>query len=714
MRPRLGVDIGGTFTDFVLEIDGQRHTHKRLSTPDAPERAVLEGVQHLLRATALAPGMLGSVLHGTTLATNAVIERRGARTALLTTAGFRDVLETGFEARADQYDLLVRKPEPLVPRDLRLSVAERLSAQGQVLMPLDLNSLDAVIDALAERNVQSVAIGFLHSYVNPAHEQAAAERIAQRLPGIAISLSSAVSPEIREFERFSTTCVNAYVQPLMMSYLRRLADALAAIGITAPMLLMTSDGGLCDLDTACAFPVRLLESGPAGGALLAAHISDTLGLSRVLSLDIGGTTAKLCFIDDGEPQMSRSLEVARLYRFKPGSGIPLRIPVVELCEIGAGGGSIASVDALGCVQVGPRSAGAQPGPACYGLGGSEATLTDAHLVAGRLDPDYFAAGTLALDTDDARRALSSSVGNALNIDTDDAAYAVAEIADEAMASAAREHAIELGKSIAGRTLIAFGGSAPLHAARLATKLGIDRVVIPAAAGVGSAYGFLVAPVAFEVTRSLYQPLASLDISVAALLDALRTEAMEIVARVAPQAECHVNAAAYMRYRGQGYELKVPLPEIGTDADMAAVLRERFEACYRTLFGRLIDGAPIEILSWSVRVHAAASVPAHGTAGKPRNTQATRPARGADLPAPFSCRTLLDQGTRERINAAFYRRAILPTEASIAGPAVVVDEETTIVVPPDFKAHIIDGGHLLLERIAAASSSEAGTDTLRHD
>lgn len=700
LPPRIGIDIGGTFTDFVFELGDERHTYKCLSTPHAPEQAVIAGIAHLLQLTDTPASALGAVLHGTTLATNAVIERRGARTALVTTAGFRDVIETGCEARADHYDLRVKKPEPLVPRDLRLTVVERMGAKGQVLLPLDEVSVDRVADALAAQEVRSVAIAFMHSYANADHEKRTAERLMRRLPDLSFSLSSDVSPELREFERFSTTCVNAYVLPLMASYLQRLSEALKSMGIDVPLLMMTSDGGLCDVETARRYPVRLLESGPAGGALLASHVSRTLGLDRVLSLDIGGTTAKLCFIDDGSPQMSRALEVARLYRFKPGSGIPLRIPVVELCEIGAGGGSIAGIDRLGRVKVGPTSAGSQPGPACYGLGGAHATLTDTHLVAGRLDPEYFAAGSLALDTDAALDALDRTIASPLGVGRDTAAYAVAEVADEAMAGAAREHAIELGKTLAGRTLIAFGGSAPLHAARLAEKLGIDRVVVPVAAGVGSAYGFLVAPVSFEAARSLYQALSELDaLQVNALLQELRNEAASVIDHASPAkaAEEATQAFAYMRYRGQGHEIQVPIRELTIDPTSVVVLRADFEHQYQQRFGRLIPHADVEILSWSVRVSHTPPIPTNATNEAHSLTAPDARMLAATAPLPVDVRSVLDQSSQTRVDAAFHRRHTLLDGAVILGPAVIVDDETTIVVPPEFTARCVPSGHLVLER-----------------
>ena len=451
-RARLAVDIGGTFTDLALEHDGRRFTTKTLTTPAAPEQGVLNGIAAILRDAGIAPGDIGLLVHGTTLATNAIIERKGAVTALVTTAGFRDVLAMGNESRYDQYDLDIRLPEPLVPRYLRLPVPERLDADGRVLLPLDDAAVQALIPILREHAVASVAVGFLHSFTNPAHEQHAGAILTAA--GFPVTLSSDVSPEMREWERFSTAAANAYVQPLMQGYLRRLETELHAMGLRAPVFMMLSGGGLTTIDTACRFPIRLVESGPAGGAIFAASIARTAGLDRVLSFDMGGTTAKICLIDDGAPQTARSFEVARIGRFKKGSGLPLRIPVIEMVEIGAGGGSLAHVDALGRIAVGPESAGADPGPACYGRGGQHPAVTDANLVLGRYDPARFAGGSMALDTDAARAALHTVIGERLGVTVADAAGGVVEMVDETMANAARIHAIESGKAFAGRTVIA--------------------------------------------------------------------------------------------------------------------------------------------------------------------------------------------------------------------------------------------------------------------
>ena len=472
MNARLAVDIGGTFTDLVLETPQGTRSHKLLTTPDAPERAVLEGAKKLLRGETLR-----LVLHGTTLATNALIERKGARTALLTTQGFRDSIEIAYEHRFAQYDLTMERPAPLVPRAMRYTVPERIAADGGVLLALDEAALHTVAEQARADGVAALAICFLHSFTNDAHERRAAEILSALLPGVSISLSCEVCPELREYDRASTTIANAYVRPLMDGYLARLEEGFRAIGIAAPVLMMMSSGGLCTVEAARRFPVRLVESGPAGGAILARHVAAENGLDKVLAFDMGGTTAKLTLIDDGAFHMARSFEVARAYRFVQGSGLPIRIPVIELVEIGAGGGSIARRDALGRIMVGPDSAGSAPGPACYGRGGASPTVTDADLLLGRLDPALFAGGTMPLDEAAAQKSFAPLGA--------DAAIGVAEIVDETMASAARVHAVENGEDTAGRTMIAFGGAAPLHAARLAQKLGITRVVVPLGAAKAS-------------------------------------------------------------------------------------------------------------------------------------------------------------------------------------------------------------------------------------
>jgi N-methylhydantoinase A len=685
---RLGVDIGGTFTDVALEIGDHRFTAKGLTTPRAPEEGVLTIMHSIIAAAGIKPGDVDLIIHGTTLATNAIIERKGAKTALLTTEGFRDVLEIRHENRFEQYDVNIDLPPPLVPRRLRLPIRERTDAQGNVLVPLDEASMTRAIDTLAETDIEAVAVGFLHSFTNPDHEQAVGAAIARRLPHVAVTLSSDVSPEMREYERFSTAAANAYLQPLMGSYLKQLERELAAAGFRCPMLLMTSGGGITTTETAIRFPVRLVESGPAGGAIFAAGITRQCRLDKVLSYDMGGTTAKICLIDDLKPQTSRAFEVARIYRFKKGSGLPLRIPVIEMVEIGAGGGSIARVDRLKRITVGPDSAGADPGPACYGSGGAAPTVTDADLVLGRIDPTGFSGGRMALDRKAAEIALRQEVAEPLQLAVELAALGVSEIVDENMANAARVHAIESGKDARGRTLVAFGGAAPLHAARMAEKLGLDRVLVPSYAGVGSAVGFLRAPIAYEIVRSGLQRLDLFDPAAAnALLAAMRAEAEPIVRRGAPAAPLTETRSAFMRYRGQGHEIAVPLPARPYTAADAATLRTLFEDAYRRLYSRIIPGVEVEILSWVLLL----------SAPPPAEPEAVPSSPTPHTPKPARHRPVFDPESGGFIPVAIHDRRSLRPGAQIPGPAIIVEDETSTVITPLFTATINPHGYIDLTR-----------------
>lgn len=685
---RLAVDIGGTFTDVALEHAGRTVTTKALTTPRAPEEGVMTGIARVLDEAGLAPGDIGLVIHGTTLATNALIERKGARTALIVTEGFRDSVEMAYENRFEQYDVNVDRPKPLVPRHLRLPVRERITAAGDVLVPLDEDSVRALVRTLRAEAVESIAIGLIHAYAAPAHEERVAEILAEALPGVAISLSSAVCPEIREYERQSTTCANAYVQPLMARYLRRLEAELEARGFACPFFLMTSGGGLTTLDTAARFPIRLVESGPAGGAILASRLAAEMGLAEVLSFDMGGTTAKICLVDDGAPLKSRTFEVDRVYRFKRGSGLPVRIPVIEMVEIGAGGGSIASVDALGRIAVGPESAGSEPGPACYGRGGERPTVTDADLAMGRIDPEGFAGGAVTLDGEAAARALADHVGGPLALEPALAAFGVCEIVDENMANAARVHAIEWGKDVARRTMIAFGGAAPLHAARLAEKLGCEAVVVPTGAGVGSAIGFLQAPIAYEVVRSRFMRLSAFDADLAdEILSGMQAEAAEVVRRGAPEADLVETRQAFMRYAGQGHEISVALPVRALTPEDRATLHAAFEEAYVALYGRTIPNLDVEILSWTLTIETAQAPPS--PAGPP-------PAAAAP-PEPLGRRPVFDPGLGRAVEAALYARAALAPGMRVEGPALIAEAQTTTVVSPAFDAVVSAAGHLVLTR-----------------
>ena len=689
-RGRLAVDIGGTFTDLALAHAGGLATAKVLTTPAAPELGVMTGIAAILGRTGLRPRDIALVVHGTTLATNAVIERKGARTALITTAGFRDVLAMGNESRYDQYDLNIVLPEPLVPRHLRFTVGERLDNEGRVLLPLDEQEVRDLVPLLRRDDVESVAVGFIHGFVNPAHERRTAAILAELLPGVPVSLASEVSPEMREFERFSTTVANAYVQPLMARYLRLMERELRALGIAAPLFMMLSGGGLATVDTACRFPIRLVESGPAGGAMFSAGVAQQCGLDRVLSFDMGGTTAKICLIDGFTPQSSRSFEVARVGRFKKGSGLPVRIPVVEMVEIGAGGGSLAGLDALGRIAVGPNSAGADPGPACYRRGGGRPTVTDANLVLGRYDPARFAGGDLALDSGAAARALGADIGSALGIATAMAALGVVETVDENMANAARVHAIESGKSHDGRTLIAFGGGGPVHATRIAEKLGIARVVVPSGAGVGSAIGFLRAPVAFEVVRSCYQLLSALDTArVSALLAGMAREAQAVVAEGSFGAATTQLRTAFMRYRGQGHEIAVLLPARDLAPDDVATVRAAYEAEYAKSYRRPVPGSDIEVLSFAVAV--ATVVPA---------ANARTPEAAPHRAVATGARNVLDTATGEVSEWALFERAQLAPGAGFEGPAIVAETETSTLVGRGWRGRVTAEGFIDLRREAA--------------
>ena len=697
-RFRVGVDIGGTFTDVALEVGEALHTTKVLTTHAAPERAVLEGIRKVIGLAGCAPGEVSFIVYGTTLATNLLIERKGSPIALLTTAGFRDTIEMRNENRYEQYNLDIDLPAPLVPRARRFPVHERINAKGKVLVPLDEAAVEALAPGLDECGVRSVAIAFLHSYMNDAHERRARELLLERLPSLKVTLSSEVSPEMREYERFSTACANAYVQPLMSAHLAGLRRELEREGFVCPLFLMLSGGGLTTLETAIRFPVRLVESGPAGGAIFASHVARTLDLGAVVSYDMGGTTAKICLIDDALPQTSRTFEVARVYRFMKGSGIPLRIPVIDMVEIGAGGGSIAGVDSMRRIEVGPESAGSEPGPACYGRDGGRPTVTDADLVLGRIHPDHFAGGRMRLDRRAAVAALRRGVGERLGVEPSHAALGVSEIVDENMSNAARVHAIESGKEIEPRTLVAFGGAAPLHAARIAEKLGMRRVVVPRGAGVGSAIGLLRAPVAYELTRSFHQRIGTLDVAaVNDLLGAMRAEARSVVEAGAGGRPLNETRTAFMRYVGQGHEVGVELPvRIDTprlEANGAQALMGAFEREYERLYERTIPNLEAEILTWVLMVST------DGTSESEPRIIDDSPGDSSPDDTVTSTRTraIMDTGHGEFTQVSEYQRDELGAGAIVRGPAVIVEEDTTTVVTAGFDARVHPHGYIVMER-----------------
>lgn len=686
---RLAVDIGGTFTDIVLEIGDRRHTRKVLTTVSHPENGVIDGAKLVLEDAALSFSDVDVFVHGTTLATNAVLERRGARTALIATEGFRDVLEIATEGRFDQYDLQLEKKAPLVPRSMRLTVPERMSASGKVLLELDGEALLRHVPFLRENRVESLAICFLHSYANGKHEDLARKLLAEQMPDLAITISSEVCPEIREYERTSTSVTNAYVQPQISDYLGRMRTRLTTESFKGVLYLVTSNGGLTSLETARKFPVRLVESGPAGGAIFAADVAARAKENRVLSFDMGGTTAKICLIENFTPDSDRVYEVDRAARFLKGSGLPLRIPVIDLVEIGAGGGSIAQVNALKNVTVGPHSAGSEPGPACYGRGGFMPTVTDADAVLGMIDPAAFAGGTVPLNLDAARSALEIHVGDPLGMSASMAAYAVHEMVCESMASAARAHAIEKGRAVADHTLIAFGGAAPLHAARVAEKLGVSRVIIPPNAGVGSAVGFLRAPISYEIVKSRHVRLGNLEPGpITKMLADMADEATELVEEGAMGATLITRRLAFMRYVGQGHEVAVAVPDRQLNADDGELLSAAFEKSYAALFNRTIPGAAQEILSWSVLVSAEKS------AAPIQNRTAMQPPA---IHASRATRAWFDGRSGKTLDVPIYRRENLDSSLRISGPALIAEKETTTFVSATFDAQLDEQGNIVLQR-----------------
>ena len=667
---RMGVDIGGTFTDVVLEVGAQQYSTKVLTTYLAPEDAIITGLKQVCDQADIKPASIQQIIHGTTLATNALIERRGARTAFITTQGFRDVIEMRSESRFEQYDLNLTLPEPLLPRQQRYTVKERIGASGDVLIPLQRSAVEALVEQIEPAGYESVAVGLMHSYLNDSHEKMVREVLAEKMPGVSVSLSSEVSPQMREYERFNTVVANAYIKPMMKSYLDRLGGQLQQEGVSCKIFLMHSGGGIISIESAAEFPVRLVESGPAGGAVFAAHIAARYGLDKVLSFDMGGTTAKICLINNQAPKTSRVFEVARTYRFKKGSGMPISIPVIDMVEIGAGGGSLARVDAMRQIRVGPESAGSEPGPACYGLGGTSPAVTDADLMLGKLDPDNFAGGSITLDSQRAADALLDTLGKSLEMDALTAAYGLSEVVDENMANAARVHAVENGEDLSEYTMIAFGGAAPLHAGRLCEKLGVDRLLVPPGAGVGSAIGFLRAPFSFEANRSVYMRLTDFQPdAIRKLLTDLETEATGFVRSCDANADIEAEFKAYMRYTGQGEEIPVVLTADQATHPDAATFQQLFEQDYITLFGRAVEGMDIEITVWSVNATTLAE--------KIEPVQ-TLPA-GAKIPANGH-RSIFDPAQGQSFESSVVLRAGLQPGDLVSGPAAITEDETTIILP----------------------------------
>ena len=685
---KLAADIGGTFTDIVLEQGTKRWSGKVLTTTQAPELGVLEGIKLILADSGKSAQDISVFIHGTTLATNALIERKGAKTAFITTEGFRDVIEQGYEKRFDHYDLMIESAKPLVDRHLRLTIAERLAVKGDVLIELDESKIPELAKTIREENVGAVAIGLLHAYAHPKHEQRIAEMIKPLLPAhVTICLSSEVAPEIREYERFSTTVANAYVRPLMAGYLKRLQSALGEMGLNAPLYLMMSGGGLTTLETASRFPIRLVESGPAGGAILASRIAQSCKLPEVLSFDMGGTTAKICLLSNAEPARAHRFEIARAYKDMKGSGIPVRIPVIEMVEIGAGGGSIARVDKLGRLIVGPDSAGSNPGPVCYGRGGTMPTVTDANVNLGKIDPEFFAGGKVKLDEAASAAAFKSHIGDKLNLKDFWPAVGVAEIVEENMANAARVHAIERGKDIAKCTMVAFGGGAPLHACRLAEKVGVTKIIVPGGAGVGSAIGFLQAPVAYEITKSAAINLDNFDPAhVNALIKQMTRDAEAVVKPALKNEKPFITIIADCRYVGQGHEIQVAIPVRSLTKADGGKLKAMFEKAYASIYGLTIPNQQAEAITWSLTCSS--------RVGKPAPAKTT-PKRV--IIKPLRTRRIYDAALGKLTNAPVYWRFDLKPGMTLKGPAIIAEHETSTIVGANFKASINSLGYIVMEK-----------------
>ena len=684
---RVGADIGGTFTDIALDVGGEIYSAKVLTDRNAPEKAVLEGIANVNRQVGISLKDIGVIIHGTTLATNALIERKGAKSAFLTTEGFRDVIEMRSENRYDQYDLNIQLNPPLIPRQHRYPVKGRIDANGNELQPLDEEAIERLAWEFASSEFESVAVGFIHSYLNSSHEKRAREILKSALPNVPMSLSCEVSPQFREYSRFSTVCANAYVRPRIENYLTRLQELLESGGATCPIYMIHSAGGLISVQTAKQFPVRLVESGPAGGAIFAAEMSARFGLDKVVSFDMGGTTAKICLIENAQPRTSRSFEVARSHRFCKGSGIPISIPVIEMIEIGAGGGSIAWIDSMDRIQIGPHSAGSDPGPVCYQLGGQHTTVTDADLALGKIDPDNFAGGTIELSKSASCATIDQEIGERLSLSTSTAAFGICEVVDENMSNAARVHAVENGKNISDYTMIAFGGAAPLHASRICQKLGIDRCLIPRGAGVGSAIGFLRTPFCYEAVASRVMSLSHFDFKIAnEMLSNLIKSAKGFV-QAGTGAPISVEITAFMRYQGQGWEIPVPLSSELIKMHDVKEITKRFEECYRDFFGRTIDtldDLEIEMVTWSVKASEEQSHPEQ----KSLNSSPTNSRH-------FESREVFDSAAGEMTESTIVNRDELTVGDTIRGPAIVVERETSTVVTSCYDAILQEDGSILL-------------------
>ncbi|MEM7782681.1 MAG: hydantoinase/oxoprolinase family protein [Planctomycetota bacterium] len=688
---RVGVDIGGTFTDLILvqPDTGSFWIGKVLTTPEAPDQAVEQILLETLQRANVPPEQIEVVIHGTTLVTNAMIERKGATTALFATEGFRDVVEIGRETRYDLYDLMLEQPRPIVPRHLRFDISQRTRADGETVQQLDESKVKKLAAELDRKGISAIAVCYLHSFTNPSDERRTRQLIHDVAPQIRVSISSDVVPEIREFERTSTTIANVYVQQLVEVYLQRLEQRLNQSGVTGSFYLMHSSGGVATVETTIRFPYRLLESGPAAGALAAKSYGMAAGKKDLISFDMGGTTAKICVIDQGEPLIAHEFEVDRIYRFKKGSGLPIKLPVIELIEIGTGGGSIARVDSMGLLKVGPDSAGAEPGPVCYGRGGTEPTLTDANLILGYLDPDFFLGGELTLDVDAAKQAIQTKIADPLGFTIERAAWGIYQIANENMANAARVHALERGKDPRRFTLFAFGGGGPVQAYRIAKAIGVPELMVPLGAGIMSTVGFLSAPLSFDFVRSWNCILDQVDWNQAnQILFEMEQSGRQLLSESGLQkSDIQFQRTCDMRYYGQGFEISVDLPSGILNHQSAPKIRNRFESAYQELYER--NGPPVEIEITNWRVVASGPTP------KIKLQMASQEKiQGVESAIKGKRRAWFPE-SQDYVETPVFDRYLLGPGLEFSGPAIVEEKESTVIVGPGAQCQIDEHFNLIV-------------------
>lgn len=687
---RLGCDIGGTFTDFVLVDDstGEIRINKCLTTPADPSEAVETGIRQLLEGGPNFMPQLTEIIHGTTLVINAIIERKGAKTGLITTKGFKDVLELGRELRYDAYDIFAEYPEPLVPRPLRMEVDERIYSDGRVLKSLKEDEVREVLGALLDQGIQSLAVCLINSFENPVHELKIKEIVTREAPDLFLSISYDVLPQIREYERTSTTVANAYVKPITARYLKRLQDRLQGLGFKGRLFIMLSSGGITSVETAREFPVRIIESGPTAAVIAAQYYGKMFNLPDIFCFDMGGTTAKSCLIQKGQAGLVSTFEVGRVQRFKKGSGLPIQVPVVDLMEIGAGGGSIARISKMGLLQVGPESAGADPGPVCYGLGGTEPTVTDADLVLGYLDPNYFLGGAMKLDKSAAERAIKERVANPLGTNLVEAAFGIHDLINETMAAAAKTHIAEKGGNPNIVTIVAFGGAGPVHAYGLAKKIGAPRILVPPLAGVGSALGFFTAPMSFDLARSHKVSLDEADFStIERIFQELQSEGAATLKGAREGEEVIFERSLDMRFVGQGAETNVPIDNRPFTEWKKEEIRRLFDQHYERLYGRTYPETPVEFVTFRLR----ARLP-----DRPFKLPKLNVATASLQEAKKGQRPAFSLLKRDFIPFSVYDRYKLFPGAEIEGPAIIEERESTIVVGEDAKARVDEYGFVWIE------------------